>query len=111
VRRTKLVLAALAVAVASFMAFAGPAMAVQCDHLRRGVIECGKNDNLFFSENRFLEDGLHHGFVDHGFHNGFVDDEFLIWPHLFGFGFAEEVPVWTGNQWCEVDLEDDDFEC
>ncbi len=53
-RRIKLVLAALAVAVASFMAFAGPAMAVECEHTnKRGVIECGKHDNVFLSEDRF----------------------------------------------------------
>src|SRR5215212_4146268 len=38
-------LAALAVAAASFMAFSGLAMAVECEHTgERGVIECGKND-------------------------------------------------------------------
>ncbi len=55
-RRIKLVLAALAVAVASFMALSGPAMAVECEHTNeRGVIECGKKDNVFLSEDRFLD--------------------------------------------------------
>jgi hypothetical protein len=49
-------LAALAVAVASFMALSGPAMAVECEHTNeRGVIECGKKDNVFLSEDRFLD--------------------------------------------------------
>ena len=55
-RRIKFVLAALAVAVASFAAFSGPAMAVECEHTNeRGVIECGKNDNVFLSEDRFFD--------------------------------------------------------
>ena len=55
-RRTKLVLAALAIAAASFMALSGPAMAVECEHTNeRGVIECGKKDNVFLSEDRFLD--------------------------------------------------------
>jgi hypothetical protein len=55
-RRIKLVLAALAVAVASFMALSGPAMAVECEHTNeRGVIECGKKNNIFLSEDRFLD--------------------------------------------------------
>ena len=55
-RRIKLVLAALAVAVASFMALSGPAMAVECEHTNeRGVIECGKKDNVFLSEDRFFD--------------------------------------------------------
>ena len=55
-RRIKLVLAALAVAVASFMALSGPAMAVECEHTNeRGVIECGKKNNVFLSEDRFLD--------------------------------------------------------
>jgi hypothetical protein len=55
-RRIKLVLAALAVAAASFMALSGPAMAVECNHTNeRGVIECGKKDNVFLSEDRFFD--------------------------------------------------------
>jgi hypothetical protein len=55
-RRIKLVLAALAVAVASFMALSVPAMAVECEHTNeRGVIECGKKDNIFLSEARFFD--------------------------------------------------------
>ena len=54
--RIKFVLAALAVAVASFAAFSGPAMAVECEHTNDpGVIECGRNDNVFLSEDRFLD--------------------------------------------------------
>ena len=52
----KVGLAALAVAVASFMALSGPAMAVECDHTGEpGVIECGKKNNVFLSEDRFLD--------------------------------------------------------
>ena len=59
-RRIKLVLAALAVAVASFMALSGPAMAVECEHTNeRGVIECGKKDNVFLSEDRFFDNNPH----------------------------------------------------
>ena len=55
-RRLKLVLAALAVAVTSLMALSGPAMAVECDHTGEpGVIECGKKNNVFLSEDRFLD--------------------------------------------------------
>jgi hypothetical protein len=55
-RRAKLVLAALSVTVAAFMAFAGPAMAVDCTHTNQaGVIECGKHDNRFLSEDRFFD--------------------------------------------------------
>ena len=43
--------------MASSMAFSGPAMAVECEHTNDpGVIECGKNDNVFLSEDRFFED-------------------------------------------------------
>ncbi len=86
-RRIKLVLAALAVAVASFMAFTGPVMAVECEHTdERGVIECGRNDNVFLSEERFFEDDVD----DHGF---FLDSDvdefdfefesFFLFPFLF----------------------------
>ena len=101
-RRTKLVLAALAVAVAAFMAFVGPAMAVDCDHVDPGVLECGKHDNVFLSEDRFSDDGFDDGFDDNGFFFG---------QPSFGFGFGEEFPVWTGNQWCEFDPEDNELEC
>ena len=79
-RRIKLVLAALAVAVASFMAFTGPVMAVECEHTDEpGVIECGRNDNVFLSEERFFEDD----FDEHGFflEDGDVDDfGFFLFP-------------------------------
>ena len=55
-RRIKLVLAALAVTMASFVAFSGPVMAVECEHTNeRGVIECGKKNNVFLSEDRFFD--------------------------------------------------------
>ncbi len=114
-RRIKLVLAALAVAVASFMAFTGPVMAVECEHTdERGVIECGRNDNVFLSENRFFEDDVD----DHGiFHDDFEVDDFEVesffWFPLVvviedidcdgedddGDGFFDE------DADCEVDLE------
>ncbi len=80
-RRIKLVLAALAAAAASFMAFAGPAMAVECEHTNeRGVIECGKNDNVFLSEDRFFEDDINdHDFIlDDGDIDDFEVDNFLF---------------------------------
>ena len=102
-RRAKLVLAALTVAVAAFMAFSGPVMAVECEHTdERGVIECGKNDNVFLSEERFF---------DHGFHDG-IDTGFIWSPFVFGdVWFEEEVPVLIGSTWCELDWEDNEVEC
>ena len=36
--------------MASFVAFSGPVMAVECEHTNeRGVIECGKKNNVFLS--------------------------------------------------------------
>jgi len=99
VRRTKLVLAALAVAVASFMAFAGPAMAVECDHVDPGVLECGKHDNVFLSEDRF------------GLGDGFRDDGFLFGQPFLGSGFGDEVPVWCGDHWGEFDPDDAEVDC
>ena len=95
-RRIKLVLAALAVAVASFMAFTGPVMAVECEHTdERGVIECGRNDNVFLSEERFFEDDVD----DHGFflEDGDGDD--------FGFFFLFPLVVIED---IDCDGEDDD---
>ena len=58
-RRIKLLLAALVVAVASFMSFSGPVMAVECEHTgERGVIECGKKNNVFLSEDRFFDNNV-----------------------------------------------------
>ena len=90
-RRAKLVLAALSVTVAAFMAFAGPAMAVECDHVARGVLECGKHDNVYLSQNRFFDDGFRHHEIDPGF----------FWsPLVLGFG-------------CEWDwgINEIDFDC
>ena len=102
-RRAKLVLAALSVTVAAFMAFAGPAMAVECDHVDPGVLECGKHDNLFVSADRFFDDGFRN--------DGFRNDGFLFGQPFLVSGFDDEFPVWTGNQWCEFDPEDNEFEC
>ena len=99
VRRTKLVLAALAVAVASFIAFAGPAMAVECDHVDPGVLECGKHDNVFLSEDRF------------GLDDGFRDDGFLFGQPFLGSGFGDEFPVWCGDHWGEFDPDDAEVDC
>ena len=86
-RRIKLVLAALVAAAASFMAFSGPAMAVECDHTNeRGVIECGKNDNVFLREDRFENDIedldfiLDDGDVDDFEVEDFVVDDFFLFP-------------------------------
>ena len=38
------------------MTLSDPAMAVECDHTGEpGVIECGKKNNVFLSEDRFLD--------------------------------------------------------
>ena len=81
-RRIKFVLAALAVAVASFMAFSGPAMAVECEHTNDpGVIECGRNDNVFLSEERFENDISDPDFIfDDGDVDDFVVDDFFLFP-------------------------------
>jgi hypothetical protein len=75
-RRIKLVLAALSVALASFAAFSGPAMAVECDRVDPGVLECGEHDNVFLSEDRFFDNG------DDGFFNGgdVGFEEFFFFP-------------------------------
>jgi len=75
-------LAALAVAVASFAAFSGPAMAVECEHTNDpGVIECGRNDNVFLSEERFEDDISDPDFIlDDGVVDDFVVDDFFLFP-------------------------------
>jgi hypothetical protein len=98
-RRAKLVLAALSVTVAAFMAFAGPAMAVVCEHTGDpGEIECGKHDNLFISEDRVLDDG-------------FSNDGFLFGQPFLGSGFDDEIPIWCGDHWGEFDPDDGEIDC
>ena len=77
-----MVLAALAAAAASFMAFSGPAMAVECEHTNeRGVIECGKNDNVFVREDRLEDDIDDLDFdLDEGDVDDFVADDFFLFP-------------------------------
>jgi hypothetical protein len=98
-RRAKLVLAALSVTVSAFLAFAGPAMAVDCTHTNQaGVIECGKHDNRFLSEDRF-------------FNNEFVPDNSLFGQPFLVSEFDDEIPVWCGDHWGEFDPEDGEVDC
>ena len=75
-------MAALAAAAASFMAFSGPAMAVECEHtLHSGVIECGKNDNVFVREERLEDDINDLAFdLDEGDVDDFVADGNFLFP-------------------------------
>ena len=105
-RRIKLVLAALAVTMASFIAFSGPAMAVECDHTNeRGVIECGKNDNVFLREDRFFEDDINvHDFIlDDGDIDDFEVDNFLF--PLFVIDDIHCDGEDDGDGWIDEDVE------
>ena len=106
-RRIKLVLAALAVAVASFTAFSGPAMAVECEHTdERGVIECGKNDNVFLSEDRFFEDDIDD--LDFILDDGDIDD-FELDAFLFPLFVIDDIDCDgeddDGDGWIDKDVE------
>ncbi len=105
-RRIKLVLAALAAAAASFMAFSGPAMAVECDHTNeRGVIECGKNDNVFLREDRFENDN-----DDLDFDLDDVDvDDFVVDDFFFPLFEIDDIDCDgeddDGDGWIDEDVE------
>ena len=103
-RRVKLVLGALAVVVASFAAFAGPALADDdCDFRERGNRDDGfvcrdDGDREFFEVDDFNNDDF---FFDH---DDFDDDFFFYNPFLFSpFLFVEEIDV-------DCDEIDDDFD-
>jgi hypothetical protein len=77
-RRIKLVLGALALVVAMFAAFAGPAMAdnLNCRDASGFLIRC---DGQFFAP---VNDGFNNGFfLDNGFNTGFNS------PFFFNDGF------------------------
>jgi len=98
-RRTKLVLAALSVMVAAFVAFAGPATALDCTHTNQaGVIKCGQDNNRFVREDRVLDDRL----VPVGFPFG---------APVFASGFDDEFLVWCGDHWGVFDPDDGEVEC
>ena len=48
---------------------------------------------------------VYNPFFYNDFYNSYDFDDY------YGFGFDEEVPVWSGYQWCEYDLEDNEYEC
>ena len=105
-RRIKLVLAALAVTMASFIAFSGPAMAVECEPTNeRGVIECGKYDNVFLSADRFFEDDINdHDFIlDDGDIDNFEVDKFLF--PLFVIYDIDCDGEDDGDGWIDEDVE------
>ena len=52
-RRIKVFLALFAIMVPMLGAFAGPAMAIQCDPAGQGALECGPNDTLFLPAEGF----------------------------------------------------------
>jgi hypothetical protein len=86
-RRIKLVLGALLVALASFTAFSAPAMAVECDHVDPGVLECGKNDNVFLSEDRFFDEGD----IDDGDNGFFHEGDFAAEGFFFPFFVIDDI--------------------
>ena len=106
-RRVKLVLGALAVVVASFAAFAGPALADDdCDFRERGdrddVVVCrddGDREVFDVDEDDFFDDGDDFFIVEDDF-----DDEVFFSPFFFSpFFFVEEIDV-------DCDEIDDDFD-
>ena len=97
--RTKLALAALSVTVSAFMAFAGPAMALDCTHTNQaGVIKCGQDNNRFVREDRLVDDG-------------FRNDGFPFGAPVFASGFDDEFLVWCGDHWGVFDPDDGEVEC
>jgi hypothetical protein len=104
-RGIKFVFAALAIVVTSLAAFAGPAIAddLNCRDAKGKLIRC--DGKLYEPYNRYYDNSdFYHAY---GFYNpyGYFND------YYYGFRFDEEVPVWTGYQWCEYDLEDNEYEC
>jgi hypothetical protein len=86
-RRIKLVVAALAVVVATFVASAGPAMAdLNCRNVSGPGIRC--DGTRFLPVNTF----------NNGFNNGvFLVNGFNTFPFFNTFGFSG-FPVFDGNQ-------------
>ena len=109
-RRIKLVLATLVVLVAAVAAFAGPAMAddLNCRDARGKLIRC--DGKLYEPFNRHYDDrGFYNYPYDYFNDYHYPYDYFNDYP--YGYGFYDEVPVWTGYQWCEYDIEDNEYEC
>jgi hypothetical protein len=73
-RRIKLVLAALALVVATFAAFAGPAMAddLNCRDAQGNLIRC---DGQFFAPVSNFNNGF---FLNDGFNTGFFTEPFFF---------------------------------
>jgi hypothetical protein len=107
-RRIKFVFAALAIVVTSLAAFAGPSMAddLNCRDARGNLIRC---DGRLYepSNNRFYNDynpyAFYNDYNPYAFYNHYND--------YYGYGFDDEIPVWTGYGWCEYDLEDNEYDC
>src|SRR5918997_5241044 len=107
-RRVKLILGALAVVVATFAAFSGPAMAADddCDYRERGdrddVVVCRDDgDREVFDAN----DYYYNDYFDNDYYDRYFDeDDFFFDPFFFSpFVFVEEIDV-------DCDEIDDDFD-
>jgi len=109
-RRIKFVLVALAMVVTSLAAFAGPAAAddLDCRDAKGDLIRC--DGELYERFNRYYDDYDFHN--PYSFYNpySFFNNDYY-YDYYYGYGFDDEVDVWTGYGWCEYDLEDNEFEC
>jgi hypothetical protein len=105
-RRIKFVFVALAMVVTSSAAFAGPAAAddLDCRDAKGNLIRC--DGELYEPFNRYYDAYDFHN--PYSFYNPY---SFFNNDYYYGYGFDDEVDVWTGYGWCEYDLEDNEFEC
>ena len=83
-RRIKLVLAALSVAVASFAAFSGPVLAdgLDCRDARGDLIRC--DGDLYAPYSYYYDNDDHFYFDDDDYYDRYFDDDFYFFnPYLF----------------------------
>ena len=99
-RRIKLVLAALSVAVASFAAFSGPVLAdgLDCRDARGDLIRCDGDLYAPYSHNYYFDNDYDHDYFDNDYFDSYDDDHYYYFlsPYNYYGGFDNDFYYYDG---------------